>query len=267
MGGAGVKTTPIRRKICFAERDLKGSRLRCLLLTSKSRSTVRAFVQDLIGPHATLGEDAVWMPRGLLLSGEPRLGKSLEFLNREQREAITSWWLKNPRGARTPTWDLVSECAVDGKRGLILVEAKAHAGELGWEDSCKSEDEENRQQIANALEAANSGLNKIVPGWRLKRDSHYQLSNRFAFAWKVASLGLPVVLVYLGFLDAWDMNDGKRTTLTSDEQWRECLLAYAKGTVPESIWESRRLVNETPLISLIRSARVEVSANCRGLVK
>jgi hypothetical protein len=32
--------------------------------------------------------------------------------------------------ANTPNWDLVSGCQIGNRQGLILVEAKAHEGEL-----------------------------------------------------------------------------------------------------------------------------------------
>ena len=33
------------------------------------------------------------------------------------------------------------------------------------------------------------------------------MSNRFAWAWKLTDLGIPIVLVYLGFLGATEMKD------------------------------------------------------------
>jgi hypothetical protein len=36
--------------------------------------------------------------------------------------------------------------------------------------------------------------------WALSRDWCYQMSIRFAWAWKLAGLGKPVILIYLGFL-------------------------------------------------------------------
>lgn len=93
---------------------------------------------------------------------------------------------------------------------------------------------------------------------RLSIDSHYQLSNRFAWAWKVASLGVPVVLVPLGFLNADEMVQ----PLTSHEAWECCPLAYAEGTVPRSAWNSGQIqVNDTPVIPLIRSADVNVATS------
>jgi hypothetical protein len=89
-------------------------------------------------------------------------------------------------------------------------------------------------------------------------DSHYQLSNRFAWAWKVATLGVPVVLAYLGFLNAKEMGQ----PFTSHEAWERCLLAYADGTVPRTVWNSGSIqVNDTPLVPLIRSVDVNVAIN------
>jgi hypothetical protein len=40
--------------------------------------------------------------------------------------------------------------------------------------------------------------------FHISRDNRYQMSNRFAWSWKLASVGVPVVLVYLGFVGAAD---------------------------------------------------------------
>lgn len=254
---------PSETTICFRERELKGSRLRCLHLTSKSRETVGEFLENLVAPHAVLDSVSDWLPQGLLTPGEVNLDRKYaqEFLTDEQREELAGWWLIN-RGGTTPTWDIVAKCSIEGRSGLIVVEAKAHGTELGTRDACTAEDAENRRQIADAIRKANEGLSHALAGWCLQRDSHFQLSNRFALSWKIASMGVPVILVYLGFLDAWDMNEGARTILKSAEQWHDCILRYADRFVPKNAWETRLDVAGTPLIPLIRAARVEVSAEC-----
>jgi hypothetical protein len=138
---------------------------------------------------------------------EAKLGESIGFLSEEQREEVTSWWLAVRKGANTPNWHIASTCTIGEKKGLLLVEAKAHVAEL--KEDCKTLDEDasdlsidNHKQIGLAITAASLGLNNALPGWRLSCDSHYQLANRFAWAWKLASMGIPVVLVYLGFVGA-----------------------------------------------------------------
>ena len=125
--------------------------------------------------------------------------------------------------ANTPNWDIVSTCQVDGRQGLVVVEAKAHRGEL-HRDGKDPGNSENDKCISAAVAAANDALGGAAAGWSLCTDTHYQLCNRFAWAWKVASLGVPVVLVYLGFLDADEMGDGA----LPDARGVACLSARAR---------------------------------------
>ena len=193
------------------------------------------------------------MPEGFYNSDEARLGKTGRFLTKKQREDVTDWWLAVRRNANTPNWDIISSCKVDGREGFVLVEAKAHAGELNPKDRCGAGNKKNRQRIDIAIKDVNQ---KLGEGWALAADSRYQLSNRFAWAWKVASLGYPVVLVYLGFLNAHEMDQ----LFTSHEAWERCLLMYADGTVPPGVWNSDQInVNGTSLIPLIRSADVNLT--------
>jgi len=100
----------------------------------------------------------------------------------------------------------VSTCKIAGRDGLLLIEAKAHDRELE-EEGKRPGDSDNHKQIGAAIEEANRELNAIIPGWHLSRYSHYQLSNRFTWAWKLAALGTPTILAYVGFLGATEMVD------------------------------------------------------------
>jgi hypothetical protein len=243
----------MRDEICFEKRDFKGSRFRCLLATHQPKQRIVAFLNSLVQPLATIGEEDRYMPEGFCKPDEGRLGETGGFLTDEQREVVTAWWLAVPQKANTPNWDIISTCTIGGRKGLVLIEAKAHAGELNPNDCCGAKNEQNRQRIAVAIGDVSRRMGE---GWRLSIDSHYQLSNRFAWSWKIASLGVPVVLVYLGFLNAHEMSQ----PFTSHEAWESCLLAYAEGTVPRSVWSSDPMnVNGTPLIPLIRSADVNVN--------
>ena len=192
-----------------------------------------------------------WLPEGLLNSAEPKLGEWPTLLTPDIRERLTGWWLVNRRNANTPNWDIVSTCTVEGRQGLILVEAKAHDKEAKREGKGRG-DEENHEQIGTAIRDANSGLNSICSGWAITRDSHYQLCNRFAWAWKIASLGVPVILIYLGFLQADEMSRcGK--PFVSDSEWRSAVLNHGAKLVPENAWERRLQTTRAPLWALIRS--------------
>ena len=117
----------------------------------------------------------------------------------------------------------------------------------------------NRAKIKGAIREASRGLNALCDGFNLRHDSHYQLSNRFAWSWKVAAMGIPVILVYLGFLGAIEMDEEKsqKVSFDSEDDWRRCVLDYGRETVPSeddrAVWDTPLDINGTPLIPLIRS--------------
>lgn len=230
--------------------DFKGSRYRCLRVTHLPKEKVVEFFNSLVSPFAEVGEgkNAMYMPEGFCKPDEAKLYKTCGFLTDTQCETITKWWLDDSKGANIPNWDIISKCTIGGRDGLVLVEAKAHKSELNRNDCCKA-GEKNCKQINAAIEKASKGLGD---GWNLSTKTHYQLSNRFAWAWKIASMGVPVVLVYLGFLNAQEMGDDY---FKSHDDWRNYLLEYSKKHVPNSAW-GHPAAGGTPLIPLIRSAEV-----------
>jgi len=253
---------PIRRKkLTFDAKEFKGSRLRCLQLTSLNNDIVAEFLTELVKPHAQVVAESVWIPRGMLAPREAELGKAKEFLSDRQRTKAINWWLADPQpNTRIPNWDVVSNCTVKGRPGLVLVEAKSHLSELREGDSSKAKGE-NRKKIEDALAKADEKLNELISGWKLDAHSHYQLSNRFAWAWNVASMGVPVVLVYLGFLNAREMITDARQVFHSAKDWEDRVRNYSNGVVPSSMWNGVVWVNEqTPLHALIRAAEVTVKA-------
>ena len=84
------------------------------------------------------------------------------------------------------------------------------------------------------------------------RDHKYQLSNRFAWAWRLADLGIPVALLYLGFLNAQDMGDIDPELFRSAEQWADAVREYGKGVVDNACWGQWLDIGGTPLLPLLR---------------
>jgi hypothetical protein len=147
------------------------------------------------------------------------------------QDFLSGWWL----GSRPPSWDLLSTCKVGDRNGVLLVEAKAHEGECQYEGKelepwAPIRSKRNHQQIDLCLKEAEDGLNAACDGvFRLSTDSHYQLANRVAHMWKLASCGLPVVLLYLGFTGDTSF---KRDCLVDADHWQRVMGAYMKGVVP-----------------------------------
>ena len=249
----------------------RGSRPRCILFMDGGREEVAGRLTRLVGRQSDViisGGDR-WMPFGKPVQKEdnswdrtPADEAKLDGLTalfapdarsrRELGDQLRKWWLAVPKGANTPNWDIASTCTIKGQRGLLLVEAKAHSAELGESDSCGSGNLGNRERIRLAITEAAAGLQTATGGaWNLSPDSHYQLSNRFAWSWKLASLGIPVILLYLGFLNAEDIAD-RGQVFGSAGQWETSLKAHSEGVVDNRCWGQWIDIDGVPLLSLIR---------------
>ena len=238
----------------------KGSKPRCHWMTHGQSEQVAGRLKALAEPWGCVSSDDHWMPRGFCQIEESQLHKSPKLLSQQDCEALGRWWLKEPSDdSRTPNWDIASTCTVDGQKGLLLVEAKAHTLELKAEDEVKGSPT-NRKRIAERIGEANAAL-KDQTGlcWALSHEHHYQMSNRFAWAWKLADLGYPVVLVYLGFLGAEEMRKGtEQTPFKSQTEWQALVKAHSKPLFPTRVWESKWDVHDCPVIPRICSVGEEV---------
>lgn len=161
-------------------REKRGSRARCILLTDGSDAAVAERLTRLVAPFAVIDPTRhAWMPRGVAAPAEGKLGEAPTLLPAKHRELLTGWWLAVRERANTPNWDIAATATIEGREGLVLVEAKAHTRELK-KDGQGAGNEHNRKRIRAATLEASDGLNEISPGWALACDSHYQLANRFA---------------------------------------------------------------------------------------
>ena len=230
------------------------------MLTSLPREYVASVLNELVTPFASVGPEHHWMPGGFLRPCEAKLGETQGFLSPEHREKVTEWWLKVRHNANTPNWDIVSTCTIESQPGLVLIEAKAHDMELSpkGKEYTSTTNDDNHEKIGVAIQEANDALTGLLPGLALSRDSHYQLANRFAWAWKLAAMGTPVVLVYLGFLNATEMG-GERRPFLSYQEWHNCMMAYTKGVVPQRAWDCPLPIGNIHLVPLIRSADFSVA--------
>lgn len=208
-----------------------------------------------------------------------------EFLQRISNEfpqidfnSLSSWWAPVKQ---KPSWDFISTCSIKGTKGLLLVEAKSHYGEMehggktipvdlsknaNWEElrplvknrfdknslklaltthelkelmhalaerllldekllkSCLDK-LKHHDKIGNAISEASGALSHFCEPIAVSRDHHYQLSNRIAYTWKLASLGIPTILLYLGFTNdpAWI---SARDHFESTQQWHDAIQGY-----------------------------------------
>ena len=72
----------------------------------------------------------------------------------------------------------------------------------------------------------------------ITRDSHCELSDRLAFTWKLASLSIPVALLYLCVAGDERIRDAG-VPFADDADWQAAFGDYAFGTVPHEMLERR----------------------------
>ena len=252
-----------RRLMELPAKEQRGSRARCIVITDGSKDEVANLLTAMVGPFGSIDPTRhVWAPGGFANPEEGKLGKTPNFLSETQRGDLLNWWLaaRHPQ-ANVPNWDLVSQATINGCEGLILVEAKAHEAELDptgkrIDDDASVESITNHKGIANRISEASDALSSATGfDWKLSRDTHYQMSNRFAWAWKLTTMGIPVILVYLGFLNADEMRD-RGGPFQSHDHWRRVVESHSQSLFPNTVWEVSCKINGGELIPLIRSMTV-----------
>lgn len=70
----------LRNTVVLPTHDLYDHRLRCLLLTHQPKDVVTRLLTELLQPFAVVIEDDVWMPCGILVPGEAKMGEAIVFL-------------------------------------------------------------------------------------------------------------------------------------------------------------------------------------------
>lgn len=240
----------------------RGSKPRCHGMTHGTPEEVAARLTDLISPFGAVRPNDRWMPQGFENLEEAQLHSADRLLSPEVREKLLSWWLAvGGEMIRTPNWDIASTCTIGGKDSLLLVEGKAHNNELIKEETGRKNIEppvsisarRNHLRIGSCIQDASLAMiGETKLPWALSRDWNYQMSNRFAWSWKLAELGVPVVLVYLGFLRADEMKDqGKPFAQASD--WEALVCSHSEPLFPAGVWNREWRIHGQTFVPLIRS--------------
>lgn len=199
-------------------------------------------LNTLLKRHALVSDSDVHEPVGLSRVDECEIP---DFCRRHcspwfDLRQLDGWWLPAQRTAahrpKGATWDLLSTCSIGDRHGLLLVEAKAHEKELAFQgkilDPAASEQSAlNHNHISDCLATVTDNLRKSKLKVSIGVESHYQLANRIAWAWKLADCGVPVVLLYLAFLGDTYFTDHFKDA----DHWQRTMGAYMHGIVPKDL--------------------------------
>lgn len=249
-----------------------GSRPRCVSWMHGERQAVSERLTRLVNyPGVVVAPESQWMPRGIPIQNpdgiwdvspaeEAKLDQPNDLIAECESQQLANWWLEHAGNANTPNLDIASTCMVYGRNGILIVEAKAHVGELMGEEKGKQlknnasdRSFDNHLKIGRAIADAAARFQRSTgQPCAISRDMCYQMSNRFALASKLTEMGYAVVLVYLGFLNAHEMQDG-RTLLTSERQWAEAVAKHSEVLFPNGLWNKAWKLNGHAFIPLIRS--------------
>jgi hypothetical protein len=250
------------------EKQQTGSKVRCHLLTHGTKGEVAQRLTALIKPFGEVLATDSWMPDGFTQCDEAQLHTAERIITDPKlRSSLLSWWLEVPgtRRTTTPNWDIASTCSVHGKRGLLLIEAKAHDAELRNEERGKplgaedgkgvsNDSRRNHVKIGACIQDASLALSeqtRLV--WALSRDWNYQMANRFTWAWKLTEFGIPVILIYLGFIGCDEMRKGSaQRPIIDQEDWQQMVQGHSQPLVPREIWNQEWHVHSQSFIPLIR---------------
>lgn len=196
-------------------------------------------LNNLLQPYNTIiTENKTVQPKGSKDTSEYGLQSFIDKNNlSKQFPSLTdfnfnTWW--NSSGGKAPTWDMISLCQLNGKDAILLVEAKAHKSEFNRngkrlpKDKPSGGSSSNQENIEKCISDACSDLNSTNTGFNLSIKSHYQLSNRVAFAWQLSQRKVPVVLLYLGFTGDTYFRD----YFKDDFHWKNEFDNYIEGVIP-----------------------------------
>jgi hypothetical protein len=76
----------------------------------------------------------------------------------------------------------------------------------------------------------------VFPKIKLSRDESYQFANRIAFSWKLASLGIPVALIYLGFTGDKTISKSPEDEIPHADAWNDVFRKHTIGQFPPDLW-------------------------------
>lgn len=244
--------------------ELKGSRLRCSILSQLGTEFWQAKMQEIVWKTGVsdftieFEEECNYYPQDELGIGEYRFSDKNGLVDTALRRKLIKWWLdiEKETNRQTPNWDFACDAVINGKKGLLLVEAKSYKEELMHPDPWTVISEHSKHAISKAITEANDNLNKIHKGFNLNWVSHYQLSNRFSWSWKLASEGIQVVLIYLGFLNCEEMNSNGRSILRTQEDWSNLFRDDLSHVIPFSIWNKPINVGKASFFPIIATGQL-----------
>jgi hypothetical protein len=197
-----------------------GSEWHLLRFLGRHREHLGAAIQRLIGCDTVSWLDFPFDPKNKKWKDVE--WKGLDFLPQDgaARGKWTEFW---PQTGRPPNWDAVGKVSVNGQREWLLVEAKAHLGEI--ESSCQASPAGGLDTIRAAFETTKKALD--VQRDRDWLSGYYQFCNRVAVLYFLNQHDVPARLLFLYFTGD-TFREGSADCPADEEGWQEALSKQAE---------------------------------------
>jgi hypothetical protein len=169
-----------------------GSECHLLRYLGRHRNYFDEKVQSSVGADAVRWIDFHFDPTKRWLDGER---KGVDFLPPDH-PAVHAWTKKWPQRGNPPNWDAIGVVTINGRDEWLLVEAKAHLGEM--RSDCHAKEEGGLSAIRTMLADLKADLGIAADRDWLMR--HYQYANRLAVLNLLAQNGAPARLLFIYFL-------------------------------------------------------------------
>ena len=196
-----------------------GSEWHLLQYLGRRRKNLTRSVEDLVACSGL-----TWMDHAEYIEQKTEFlklkeSKGLDFLS-ESDPVRRDWEQLWPQSGNVHNWDAVGDAAGQGDTTWVLLEAKAHIGELS--SSCAATSPDSLDRIRKILSAAQRDLGVDDAGdWTAE---YYQYCNRIALLSYLVSHGIDAHLLFLYFTgDRSDLGRTGRVCPASQAAWQEAL--------------------------------------------
>ena len=169
-----------------------GSECHLLRYLGRHRNQLDQLVVAATGADSVRWLDFHFDPEKLWPDGER---EGLDFLP-EDHPALAAWEKYWPQQGTQPNWDAVGIVTIRGHDEWLLVEAKAHLGEVI--SDCRAIERGGRSKIQEALDELKQELD--VPTERDWLRRHYQYANRLAVLYFLSKNDVPARLLHIYFV-------------------------------------------------------------------
>jgi hypothetical protein len=175
-----------------------GSECHLLRYLGRHRDRLRAAICEAIGVSDVRWLDFPFAPTWPSLKRESQWPDAewlgLDFLQQES-EVVRDWRKRWPHGSGIMNWDAVGQVKLGRAWEWLLVEAKAHLGEI--QSDCGATSKTSRERIEQTLNETKAALG--APAEADWQRGYYQFANRLAILHHLTQHGVAAHLLFIYF--------------------------------------------------------------------